>query len=185
MKKKSIVLLLSLALLIVSGSLFAAGGQRGAWVVDETQHMEWTPRWMSEEINADQRQDPRGYASDQYRAAESSLDYRMGRGQTFASQSADESAPRSARSSADTPRSARFTDDTRRAYGSNRMGKQSGPSRQGSESLYGERTSLQRQLRTPADDCCYLETSERQYQNQDDKVSYGRNGTSTRSGMMR
>ena len=168
MNKKSIVLLLSLALLMVSGALYAAGGQRGAWITDETQDTQWTPRWMSEQIDADQTRGPRGTASQQYPAAADSPQGRMGRGYTIDSQ-----------------RSAAFSADTRRAYTQNQMMSHRGPVRQDSASSYDDRDTRQRQLRTPADECCYPESAGRGYQNQTDEGFYGRGGTTTRRSMMR
>ncbi len=174
MNKKSIVLLLSLALLMVSGSLYAAAGQRGPRVADETEDAQWTPRWMNEEISTDQTWGPRGFASDQGPSEGTSFT-RNGRGAAF-----DSRTPRNG-----AQLSAGLPDDTRRGFGSDQMMSRRGPSPQGGASNYGDRDSRQRQLRTPADDCCYLENGGRQYLNQDDELSFSRNGASNRRSMMR
>jgi len=174
MNKKSIVLLLSLALLMVSGSLFAAAGQRGPRVADETEAAQWAPRWMNEEISTDQTWGPRGFASDQGLSEETAFT-RNGRGAAFDSRTAGDR----------TQRSAGFTDDTRRRFSPDQMMSRRGPALQGSESYYGDRDSRQRQLRTPADGCCYLEDAGRQYQNQNDGISFSRNAASNRRSMMR
>ncbi len=180
MNKRSMVFLLSIALLVVSGSLFAAGGQRGAWVADTAADQEWTPRWMVEDQStATGEWIPRWMSEEQ--AADTQWAPRW--------MSEEQTAPQAA---------------TGYMYGTNRGGYAGSHMYGGGQAAVSQRgyarTSAQpfrtagyangmgaarQQVRTPIEDCLYLQTGERQYLNQRDTGTYGRMASFSGYGRMR
>lgn len=189
MHRKSTVLLLSLALLTVSGSLFAADGQRGAWFTDEGQETQWTPRWMSEDITADEMRGPRGFAADQGQSAGTEIvsGVRMDRGPASPYRYDDAAAQRSTRGAV---RSGSFT----AGFSGPSSSKRAVSSRSESRTAGGFRNDATATFSAPrrgtgaavqADDWCFRDGSARQYQNQNDRDSYRRDDVSHRRSMMR